>query len=140
MYFNTRNLPVSNPFNEFSDNELNGPYSVDRIPELIEKVGACIEASELTDKGKSVRVGQLTQKLLKCQSSAWAGLDMVNVAFDRVEVFIERKGEILNVIPMIVDTDGDSYDLEEASGKIDWMIPKAEILRRAQLYRDNQEF
>lgn len=138
--FNTRTTMTATPFSEFSDGELNGPYSVDRVPELIEKVVACIEASELTDKGKSVRVGQLTQKLLKCQSSSWAGLDMVNVAFDRVEVFIERKGEILNVIPMIVDADGDSYDLEEASGKIDWMIPKAEILRRAQLYRDNQEF
>jgi hypothetical protein len=128
------------PFDEFEDDTLNGPYSVDRIPELIEKVVACIESSELTEKGKAVRVGQLTQKLLKCQSSVWAGLKMVNVAFDRVEVFIERKGDILNVIPMIIDADGDSYDLEEASGKVDWMIPKAEILRRAQLYRDNQEF
>ena len=135
-----RRTMTATPFDEFEDNELNGPYSVDRVPELIEKVVACVEASELTDKGKSVRVGQLTQKLLKCQSSVWAGLKMVNVAFDRVEVFIERKGEVLSVIPMIIDSDGDSYDLEEASGKVDWMIPKAEILRRAAICRENQDF
>ncbi len=128
------------PFNEFEDNALNGPYSVDRIPELITKIAACVDASQLTEKGKSVRLGQLTNRLIKCQASEWAGLKMVNVNFDRVEIFIDRQGEVLNVQPMIVDTNGDSYDLEEASGKIDWLIPKAEILRRAAQCRDNQEF
>lgn len=131
---------MSSPFAEFENNTLNGPYSVDRVPELIEKVANCVEASQLTEKGKAVRLGQLTNKLLKCQRSSWPGLAMVGVNFDRVEIFIDRDDEVLNVIPMIVDHDGDSYDLEEASGKVEWMIPKSEILRRAALCRDNQEF
>ncbi len=131
---------MSSPFDQFEDDSLNGPYSVDRVPELMQTVAACVNSSKLTEKGKIIRIGQLTSKLLKCQNSAWAGLDMVNMDFDRVDIFIERAGEILNVIPMIVDADGDCYDLEEASGKIDWMIPKAEVLRRAREVRDNQDF
>ncbi|MGI9446891.1 MAG: hypothetical protein ACR2NI_04445 [Pirellulales bacterium] len=131
---------MSSPFENFENNSLNGPYSADRIPELIELVAECVNASSLTEKGKSVRLGQLTNKLLKCNATVWSGLKMVNVSFDRVEIFIDRQDEVLNVVPMIVDAEGDSYDLEEASGKIDFMIPKAEIMRRAKTIRDNQNF
>ena len=131
---------MSSPFDNFENNALSGPYSTDRIPELIEMVAECVNASYLTPKGKAVRLGQLTSKLLKCNSTAWAGLKMVGVEFDRVEVFIDRNGEVLNVVGMVVDKEGDSYDLEEASGKIEWMIPKAEIMRRARIVRDNQNF
>jgi hypothetical protein len=131
---------MSNPIEEFSNNELNGPYDVSRVPELIQKVAAFIESSELSEKGRAVRLGQLTSKLLKCQAVSWKGLEMVKVDFDRVEIFIERQGEVLNVMPMIVDADGDCYDLDEASGKIDWMIPKEVIMRRARDARDNQIF
>lgn len=131
---------MSTPFDQFENDSLNGPYSVDRVPELIQTLASCVNASKLTEKGKIIRIGQLTSKLLKCQNSAWAGLSMVNMDFDHVDIFIYRFGEILNVIPMIVDSEGDCYDLEEASGKIDWMIPKAEVLRRAAEVRDNQDF
>jgi hypothetical protein len=131
---------MSTPFAEFTDGELNGPYGVDRVPELIEKVAACVNASKLTEKGKIIRVGQLTNKLLKCRSSSWAGLSMVKMSFDRVDIYIDRQGEVLNVTPMIVDTNGDCYDLDEASGKIDWMIPKEVIMRRAKDARDNPDF
>ncbi len=131
---------MSSPFENFENNALNGPYSADRIPELIELVADCVNASSLTEKGKSVRLGQLTNKLLKCNATVWSGLKMVNVSFDRVEIFIDRQDEVLNVVPMIVDAEGDSYDLEEASGKIDWMIPKSEIMRRAKSVRDNPNF
>ena len=128
------------PLEEFENNELSGPYSADRIPELIAKVVAFVEASQLTERGKSVRSGQLTQKLLKCQAASWPGLAMVDVSFSHIEIYVDRQDEVINVVPRIVDTEGDSYDLDEASGKIEWMIPKAEILRRCEKYRNNRQF
>ena len=80
------------------------------------------------------------QKLLKCQQSVWSGLAMVERKFSHCEIFIHRSGEVLNVLPMIVDDQGDSYDLDEASGRVDFMIPVSEIMRRAEAYRDNQDF
>ena len=131
---------MSSPLEEFSNNELSGPYATNRIPELIEKVAAFIGACSLTERGKAVRLGQLTSKLLKCQATSWAGLSQVETEFSRVEIFIDRSGEVLNVHPMIIDNNGECFDLEEASGKIDWMIPKSEIIRRCESYRDNSEY
>lgn len=126
--------------NKFEDETENGPYQVKDIPTLISDIAEFVENSNLSEKGKSVRLGQLTSKLLKCQNSVWSGLGMVDRKFSHCEIFIHRSGEVLNVLPMIVDSEGDSYDLEEASGKVDFMIPVAEIMRRAEAYRDNQDF
>ena len=124
----------------FEDETENGPYQVKDIPSLLDCITEFIESSKLSEKGKSVRLGQLTSKLIKCRNSVWSGLGMVDRSFSRCEIFIHRSGDVLNVLPMIVDSEGDSYDLDEASGKVDFMIPVAEIMRRAEAYRDNQDF
>lgn len=124
----------------FENNELNGPYKVSEVPELLSRIDAFLGSCNLTEKGRSIRMGQLTSKLTKCMSANWPGLDMVEAKFKDIDIYIERSDEVLNVKPMIIDTEGDAYDLDEASGKIDFMIPKAEILRRAAQVRDNQNF
>jgi len=125
---------------KFEDETENGPYQIKDINSLITDIAEFVENSSLTERGKKVRLGQLVQKLLKCQQSVWSGLAMVERKFSHCEIFIHRSGEVLNVLPMIVDDQGDSYDLDEASGRVDFMIPVSEIMRRAEAYRDNQDF
>ena len=137
LYCNTRTYVMSRA--NFQD-EINGPYPASKIQSLIAEVVEFVNASDLTEKGKTIRIGQLTSKLMKCAATQWVGLGMVNREFRQTDIYIERDGDVLNVKAMIVDTEGDSYDLEEASGKIDFMIPVEEIMRRAKAIRENQNF
>lgn len=123
----------------FSDG-LNGPYKTSDAMELFVALDKFVEDSELTEMGKKVRSGQLCSKLTKCLGQNWPGLQMVNRKFDSVEIWVEVVEGVANVSAMISDSEGDCYDLDEALGKIDWMIPVEEILRRAKVERDNQDF
>ena len=130
---------MSTPLDNFENNELSGPYSVNDIPELLGMITEFVEASSLTEKGRAIRIGQLTSKLMKCTASAWPGLTMAAEGFKTVEIFVDRDGDQLDIKPMIISDQGNAFDLQEASGKVDFIIPQAEILRRAKMVRQERE-
>ena len=119
---------------------MNGPYKVSEGMELIIALDNFVESSNLTETGKRVRSGQLCSKLTKCLGQEWPGLKMVNRKFSDIDIWVEVVEGVANISAMISDTDGECYDLDEALGKIEWMIPTDEILRRARIQRENQEF
>lgn len=119
---------------------MNGPYKVSDGMELIIALDNFVESSNLTETGKRVRSGQLCSKLTKCLGQEWPGLKMVNRKFSDIDIWVEVVEGVANISAMISDTDGECYDLDEALGKIEWMIPTDEILRRARIQRENQEF
>ena len=118
----------------------NGPFKPSDGLALFVAIDQFIENSNLTETGKKVRSGQLCAVLTKCLGQSWPGMQMVNREFADIDIFVERTGEVLNVQAMIVDDQGDCYDLDEAIGKIDWMIPVEEIYKRAAQCRDNPSF
>ena len=119
---------------------MNGPYKVSDGMELIIALDNFVESSNLTETGKRVRSGQLCSKLTKCLGQEWPGLKMVNRKFSDIDIWVEVVEGVANISAMISDTDGECYDLDEALGKFEWMIPTDEILRRARIQRENQEF
>lgn len=124
----------------FREEEVNGPYKPEDIPALSEAIKAYIDASDLTETGKKSRTGQVLSTLCRCVGRDWVGLSMVDRDFESLDIYVPIYDGVINVEAMIQDSEGDAYDLDEAMGKIEWMIPHEEIYRRAKLARDNQSF
>ena len=122
------------------DEGMNGPYKVSDGMELIVALNNFVESSDLTETGKKVRSGQLCSKLTKCLGQEWPGLKMVNRKFSDIDIWVEVVEGVANISAMISDTEGECYDLDEALGKVEFMIPVEEIMRRAKIVRDNQHF
>lgn len=118
----------------------NGPYKPTEIVELASAITTHIDASDLTKEGKAVRKGQVLSRLGKCVGEYYLGLKMVNRRFSSCDIYINVSDGVISVEAMIADTEGDCYDLDEAMGKIEWMIPVDEIYRRARDTRDNASF
>jgi len=135
---------VSNRISKLISGEMYGPHSVSDSMEILNDICEFIGKSELSEKGKQIRVGQISAKMARCYSHQtaqhWPGLEMVGREFKRTDLYLCRQGSVVNVIPMIIDTEGDSYDYDEARGKVDFMIPVEEIRTRAEAVRDNQNY
>lgn len=144
IHSTTETFVMSSRISNLISGELYGPYPVTDSIEILSDICQFISESDLSEKGKQIRIGQISAKMTRCcaanQRSNWPGLEMVNREFDRTDLYLCRDGSVVNVIPMVVDTEGDSYDFDEARGKVDFMIPVEEIRKRAESVRDNQNY